>query len=163
MLFRSRFLDASIKGAIGGSVFGLPGGIAQARHERNVALHEQQRRAAEFGEMAQPEATGIAQLLPQPPTQPVLPTQPAPQAAPPVQSAPQATPPTPPAPPAPAVPATEAWNVKMVQETLAMQLAKPEALQNKELIAALRADLARRGVPETQGAQNVPKIGRAHV
>jgi hypothetical protein len=71
----------------------------------------------------------------------------------------QAKPPAPAEPPAPETPVVNAWPTALLQETLKTQLAKPEDQRKVPLIDAVRAELTKRGQPETpaEGAPNVAK------
>ena len=71
----------------------------------------------------------------------------------------QAKPPAPAEPPTPETPAVDAWPTPLLQETLKTQLAKPEDQRKAPLIDAVRAELTKRGQPETptEGAPSATK------
>ena len=164
-----RIVNASIKGAVGGGLFGAPGSIAEARHKQGEAKRIIAEREAAN---APPAAMPIASALLGAATPAVAPTDVAPvDVAPtdvaPVDVAPVAATvepdgrPTPPAEGVPATPTAMAelaknWTDKKLASTLKSQQGKSPAAQNKPLIAAIEAEIATRAA--AQGAANVPAV-----
>lgn len=171
-----RILNASLKGAIGGTTFGAPGAFAEAQRQKSEAQRIlDERAAAEQPPAPPPEppppvAPPVEPIAPAtPPTAP--PVEPAAPPAPPVEPTPPAPPaqaPTPPvesaAPPAeaptpPGIPSLDAWPQHLLETTLKHQLAKPQDQQKQDLIQAVQAELAKR-----QGAappaEEQPNVGQ---
>ena len=130
-----RIINAGIKGAVGGGLFGTPGAVVEARRQRDVAEQIQQLRQALETPPAPPPAAPVAP--PVPPTPPLSPMGVAPQA-------PR---------PAPEVEAIRGWTDANLKATLDFQKSKPPEQQNAELVQRVEAEIARRqagGAPDVR-------------
>lgn len=146
-----RYMDAALKGAIGGATLGAPGAFAQASHAKRAAQAELAKRA----ESPAPVETPPAAETPATPAPALSSTIPPEQLAAALKEVTAPTEPTTPATPINPqfVDMVSKWNDKNLQSTLEFQQAKPPEGQNKPLIAAIEAEIAKRN--PAQGAENV--------
>jgi len=166
-----RLLEAGIKGGIGGGVLGTPGAIAESVYAKRTAQEELARRKAEAAAAAAPPTAPVAPATPTPALSSTVPpdqlaaalqqvTAPAAPVTPPVPTVEPDGRPTPPPEGVPATPINpqfvamvQKWNDANLASTLKKQLAKTPEGQNKPLIAAIQAEIAKRST--AQGAENV--------
>ena len=130
-----RIINAGIKGAVGGGLFGAPGAVVEARRQRDVAQQIQDLRTALETPPAPPPAAPVAP--PVPPTPPLSPMGAAPQ-----------TPPT-----IPKVEDIRTWTDANLEATLDLQRNKPPERQDAELVQRVEAEIARRqagGAPDVR-------------
>lgn len=160
-----RIVNASIKGAVGGGLFGTPGSIVEARQKKGEAERIIAERKAANAPPAEVPAVQDVPDVPEMPTASTLLGAATPAVAPTPAPAPTdiAEPDGRPVPPAEGVSTTPAmmamaqkWTDANLKATLDMQRAKPPEKQNKPLIAAIEAEIATRAA--AQGAANAPAV-----